>query len=91
MSEDCHTSNNAYDVTEIRAKVVPVADEYERARIEQNNGGICRHCDSPSGHYRSCPLVNRASAEAHSQELSEGDDIILHGLGVCWVNDVEVC
>ena len=59
-------------------------DAYSEALATQNAGGFCQHCNSTSGHFRNCPLICRATAEAHSAERSEADHLILHALGVKW-------
>lgn len=45
-------------------------DEYAQALIDQNNGGVCRHCHSAAGHYSVCPLLNRETAELVSEVIS---------------------
>jgi hypothetical protein len=57
-------------------------DRYWQALKVQNEGGTCADCGADSGHFGHCPLINRNTAEAHSKTLSEGDSILLHGLGV---------
>ncbi len=67
----------------------PRIEAYAAALLDQNNGGVCKHCGSALGHYASCPLLNRESAEVVSAVLSqealkytEADKIIAHGMGV---------
>jgi hypothetical protein len=50
----------------------------------QNEGKVCPHCASASGHYRHCALINREVAEAKSARLSDADTIRLTSLGVIW-------
>ena len=62
-------------------------DAYYEALIAQNNGGTCKHCDSSIGHFATCPLICRETAEAHSavdNGITEADSILLKGLGVIW-------
>ena len=41
-------------------------DEYATQQARQNSGLLCKHCGSPSGHFKHCPLICRETAEAHS-------------------------
>lgn len=60
-------------------------DKYVAAQREQNAGRPCPSCNSVSGHYAVCPLINRETAEAVSfvaGEYTEGDRISARGLNV---------
>lgn len=73
------------NVENLRRKLTHPADAYQAALELQNQGSVCPHCSSPSGHRGFCPLINRQSAEAASftaGNYSEQDRIIAHGLGV---------
>jgi hypothetical protein len=62
-------------------------DAYADALQAQNEGGFCEHCNSISGHFRNCGLINRNAGEAQRAikgELSKADETLLHGLGVQW-------
>jgi hypothetical protein len=74
---------NPYDVTFLRRKTAR-SDAYAEQLANQNQGERCEHCNSLSGHYRHCPLINREAAEAKSilTNPSEADKIAAHGLGV---------
>lgn len=39
---------------------------YQEILALQNGGGKCPHCESRQGHYVSCPLLNRNTAEQRS-------------------------
>lgn len=58
--------------------------KYAEELIRQNQGEKCSHCGASSGHFSVCPLINREVAEARSAALTEGDTILLRGLGVKW-------
>jgi hypothetical protein len=62
----------------------PFVDDYATQLARQNTGFNCRHCQSPSGHFKRCPLLNREVAEARSATLSQADVVRLHSLGVIW-------
>ena len=68
----------------LRSKLVK-QDAYELARIDQNNGSHCIHCQCTSGHFGTCPLINREIAEAKNAlagTFTELDQQYLHALGV---------
>jgi hypothetical protein len=46
-------------------------DEYSRVLDMQNDGQSCPHCDCPSGHYVTCPLINRASSEDMAEKRKQ--------------------
>ena len=48
----------------------------------QNLGTACPHCQSKTGHFSFCRTINGTVQEVYN--LSQGDDIILHSLGVKW-------
>ena len=57
-------------------------DAYQQALTAQNLGEPCPHCNSISGHFVSCALLNRASAEAASAEVQSIDDFFLKSLRI---------
>ena len=60
-------------------------DAYADALQAQNEGGFCEHCNSISGHFRNCGLINRNAGEAlraAKGEYTVQDKIIAHALGV---------
>jgi hypothetical protein len=52
------------------------------ALAAQNRGEACSHCDSPSGHFVTCPLLNRASAEKASADAQSVDNFFLRSLRI---------
>jgi len=48
----------------------------------QNAGAGCPACQSESGHYRHCGLINPASAEAHTYTQSKADVVRARAFGV---------
>jgi hypothetical protein len=48
----------------------------------QNVGTGCPTCQSKSGHFRHCSLINRASAEAHTFTQSKADVLRARAFGV---------
>jgi hypothetical protein len=59
-----------------------MVNAYQEALAAQNRGESCPHCDSPSGHFISCALLNRASAEKASAELQSVDNFFLRSLRI---------
>jgi hypothetical protein len=62
-------------------------DAYQQILDRQNAGETCPDCQSKSGHFGFCPLINRASAEAKAAVITPlpADDVTrLRGLGVIW-------
>jgi hypothetical protein len=59
-----------------------MTDAYSEARALQNAGEPCPHCQSTSGHFISCPLLNREQAERCSAEGQSIDDFFLRSLRI---------
>ena len=60
---------------------------YEDILALQNSGIACPCCNSTSGHFSRCPLLNRTSAENRSadrDDISHVDKQFLYALGVKW-------
>jgi len=57
-------------------------DAYAEELTRQNTGEACRHCQSTSGHYVSCPLLNRETAEQASAEGRAIDNFFLASLRI---------
>jgi hypothetical protein len=57
-------------------------DAYAQALALQNAGEPCSHCQSTSGHFISCPLLNREQAEQASAEVQSIDNFFLHSLRI---------
>jgi hypothetical protein len=60
---------------------------YAATLAHQNTGGFCEHCNSHSGHFGNCPLINREAAEVASVskgELDIPDTHFLKALHIKW-------
>jgi hypothetical protein len=50
-------------------KAIAIADAYEVARVKQNAGEACTHCECSCGHYGFCPLINRNSCRSTQRRV----------------------
>ena len=57
-------------------------DAYANATALQNAGEPCPHCQSTSGHFVSCALLNRETAEQASADAQAIDNFFLASLRI---------